>query len=374
MTATINTSPLSPTLSYEIPELTITASEPCRVSLRAAGGNATLFSQIFHPYNRIIRVMQLQDIIEPYMRAEALQAETFSIEIEEPESGAWLDDIQFSVVFCHAATPHQGRAADLLASTFLITGSCRRLAPGQPLLISAYFAKGESLKTVLRTRFIDTSTGVSSVDDIEINTEKTAAENGVQSFCIAQSQIADLYGYANQDDYKIIDFTLSIGGRSIYCIIDPTLRYGRNSLIFRNSHNALETVTLPGTCKTKTQVESSTATVLGQRIAYDINAEQSFEINAYPLIADETNWLPQLAAAHNLWHIQPALLKSAPEDNPLAAAITAAIKESTCEFDDSDEKPQEFKLTFTHTDTRTVNTEHAPKNRIFQNQFGKPFI
>ena len=228
----------------------------------------------------------------------------------------------------------------------------RRVASGTTLSLFLYAEKGENIAYSVAHSFRKADSEARYQHSYTIDSGKTADSSGIVQLNISLSSIiadAASFATARLGEISLLSFTVRCGQRSVTCFVDNSLT-DLDSFYFRNCFNVWDSATLPVVTTAKTDVDRSLAIINGKSRFYNRSTAKTYEVEAGPLTSDEAGWIDQLFSSHDVFRIVPDPTNSY---DPLVLA-PILITDSTCEFQDGDEKLNKVKFTWRYEDNRPI--------------------
>lgn len=338
------------------------------VDVRLSCGSDTLMSERYFAFDGLVSVLELDTLIEIYMRSSNLSYAVFTIDIPG-ENDTVIDSANYRVVYCDRLNPSTAPAS-LLRSNFLTTLSVRRIAPGMPFSLQLFAEAGEDISylcsyryrlkgssEMLHSRFQSVpqtaeTTGVYTINE---------TQEHVLSWCATDLELDD------PDNIELLSVTLQCGERSATFFIDSSLSEAE-TFLFRNIYNVMETAVIPCMITTKTATDRSVANIAGQARFYDTVTTRTFEVETDALTSDEAQWIDQLFSSHD---VRREVDNSFDDTEPSLFA-SMLITDATCEMK-SDGELNTAKFTWRYDTNRPLVSIKAPAG-IFSQQFDTAFI
>lgn len=320
------------------------------VSLTATGG-IVILSERYYAHGGYVTLFDLGSLIEAEMNSSGQSCEDFTLRVFTDTVSNKADSCVLHILYCDRFTVCTDIPA-FLRENFLTTLSVRRVAPGTALSLFFYAEQGESIAYSVAHSFRKADSEARYQHSYTIDSGKTADSSGIVQLNISlASIIADAASFATArlGEITLLSFTVRCGQRSVTCFVDNSLS-DLDSFYFRNCFNVWDVATLPVVTTAKTDVDRSLAIINGKSRFYNQSTAKTYEVEAGPLTSDEAEWIDQLFSSHDVFRIEPDPTNS--YDTLVLAPIL--ITDSTCEFQDGDEKLNKVKFTWRYEDNRPI--------------------
>lgn len=302
----------------------------------AAGGSVTLYD--------------FGSLIENYLRSSGSSFGSFTLKLLNTDS-TLADSHTYRMLYCDRYTVCTDVAA-FLRENFLTTLHFRRIAEGDDLGLTLFAMQGEDTTTTIHLTYRNVGEAETQLTAYTFPSKATADRDGLMFLSIEYAEMMSTLCTrlgAKPHAVEIVGFTVRCGQRSVSCYIDRSLRKGE-SFFFRNCFNTLETLNLPLTTKTKTDVSRSTAVINTRSSFYNQRTTQTHEVQCGPLTSDEAEWIAQFFSAYEVFRLVP---NHCDPSDPLQVEAVL-ITDADCITSDSDDKPNTVKFTWRYADNRPM--------------------
>lgn len=302
----------------------------------ASGGSVTLYD--------------FGSLIENALRSSGGTFGSFTLKLLNADS-TLADSHTYRMLYCDRYTVCTD-VATFLRENFLTTLQFRRLAEGDDLGLTLFAMQGEDTTTTIHLTYRNVNEAETHITDYTFPSKATADKDGLMFLSIEYAEMMSTLCTrlgAKPHAVEIVGFTVRCGQRSVTCYIDRTLRKGE-IFFFRNCFNTLETLNLPLTTKTKTDVSRSTAVINTRSSFYNQRTTQTHEVESGPLTSDEAEWIAQLFTSYEVFRLVPNLCD--PSDPLQVEAVL--ITDADCIISDSDDKPNTVKFKWRYAEDRPM--------------------
>lgn len=338
-------------LSSAVGEITVAVDgDFVDVTLTATGG-IVILSERYYAHGGYVTLYDLGSLIEAEMNKSGQSCEDFTLRVFTDSVNNKADFCVLHILYCDRFTVCTDIPA-FLRENFLTTLSVRRVAPGTALSLFFYAEQGESIAYSVAHSFRKADSEARYQHSYTIDSGKTADSSGIVQLNISLSSIiadAASFATARLGEISLLSFTVRCGQRSVTCFVDNSLT-DLDSFYFRNCFNVWDSATLPVVTTAKTDVDRSLAIINGKSRFYNQSTAKTYEVEVGPLTSDEAEWIDQLFSSHDVFRIEPDPTNSY---DPLVLA-PILITDSTCEFQDGDEKLNKVKFTWRYEDNRPI--------------------
>lgn len=302
----------------------------------ASGGNVTLYD--------------FGSLIENDLRSSGGTFGKYTLKLLNADN-TLADSHTYQMLYCDRYTVCTDVAA-FLRENFLTTLQFRRLAEGDDLGLTLFAMQGENTTTTIHITYRKQGEAETYITDYTFPPKATATQDGLMFLSIEYAELLNTLATrlnAKPNDIEIVSFTVRCSQRSATCYIDRSLRKG-DLFFFHNCFNALETLNLPMTGKTKTDVSRSTAVINTRSSFYNQRTTQTHEVECGPLTSDEAEWIAQFCTSYEVFRLVPNLCDP---DDPLIPE-RVLITDADCVTSDNDDKPNTVKFTWRYADNRPM--------------------
>ncbi len=342
-----------------------TDAESMDVVLKDSDGHILLQERYFS-FNGMLTLYCPAAMIEVAMRKESASLSSFTL---SASAGEEEDAVSFSVLYCERMSV----CADLplyLSENFLSTHTMRRTAPGATESLYLVAMEGESLAAKVDYVVRRMCDGTLFSGSVTLHEGETATEYGIAQINLTHYEIC--YAAANGialsvNDLALVNFSVRCGSRAVSFFVDEALDYN-SRFIFRNCFNVPDYIYFRAVTVEKSSVDSSLAVLGGVSKLYDRTSLKEYEVETEALTSDETVFIPQFLASHEVFHYE----HDPSSDDEEWVILPVLITDSTCEITNDDDKLNKVKFTWRYADERPVVLLQASRG-IFTAPFNPYF-
>lgn len=282
--ATINTQFAQILFSCQLPDVVsiTTTGEEAEVEVSVEVDEVTVFSANLKANDYKVFLYDIRSIIEEAIRDNEVAFGDCDISVTEGSTSAGTNG--FTVVLSDIDIPN---AATWLASHFLTTRQSQCIA-ADGIQCLAYFANaGESITYIIDATVRTANGYITTVRWTEQSSETVSKGQYAENISAAAIQT-----HFAQDG-QVLAFTVQRGAnRSMkFFVVDAKPQL---TLQFANNFNVWEYAALNAVTIQKRKLNAGEAVVLRQRQKYDLQTEESFEVETTLLSMEEAKWLAQV--------------------------------------------------------------------------------
>jgi hypothetical protein len=319
-------------LSSHLPEIVYISTSENSIEFTVYVDSVKVFSSVYYPYNQIIRVRDIQSIVEREMFEQDLFMITLTLEAKQTdETSSVIDDVK---VICSSFKTTLG-TVEFLKRNFLTTRKSALIPRDGRVYLYNFTKANEEGNNYIRINYVreetpDQVSGLKcylpsiqsqtdAIEDITLTEDYCKGKVGSSINCIILSA-----------DYHI-------GARAFSVFFtDETPSY---EFSFINAFNVQERVYLFGATTTKTEVSRSEAVCGKKSLFYDETVTVKHEVETAPMPYEEALWFSQMFTSKWVNLILP-------NNN----AATVLISDITSEVSDSNKELIKLKFSWKYAD------------------------
>ena len=337
MATTLNNAPIEYVFSSQLEDLDWTTdAQEITVQLARTGENAEKFyNSKLKSFDGKIRLWEVRDLVEEYMRNHSLACMDLQIVWIEPQEGgpASINGTSTFVVYNALDT---AEPAEWVHEHFLSTLQMKTLPnPGESETL-AFINLDYRLSTPVYLVSVELADGSQTVVTLQPD-EPVYAPRGLAQVNIDMDEITQRAAEELDQECTVLQLMVKVGERyMVYSRPRPGEEPGI-VLAFLNAFNAVEWCRLHGVTTVKTQNDAKMAMVSRRVTKYDQEVNVTHEVVTAPLIHEVARWLAQLTTAPMVWMMD---------------GTEVVIESDSHEFSDDPHKMNEVKFSWKRTDKR----------------------
>ena len=329
-----------------------------------------LLSERYYATDGKVLLYDLRSLVEQAMTVDGSTVNIINFEAYVDTPDEQSEDYDRTSLYCMFCSRNLGidDFEPLLKSHFLTSAASRRVAPDCFVFLPFFAYAGEIVNYEIFADFVIVESGERRVESGHCSyagsmQDTTAKENGVWTYTIHSFSVARKTMEIIGHEVELTAFTVRVGDRAASFFIDKSLS-GTRPFYFRNCFNVPDNLFVPALTTAKTKVDRSLAVLGSVSQFYDATCEQTYEVQAAGMTADECSLAEQMFCSDDV----RTPYESAPDDGDFDALRPVLITDSTSEIADEPEKPNTVKFTWRYAENRI-----AQRNLLGLGIFTEPY-